>query len=280
MGGMGQTGPWKDFVTYAPTIHALTGLTYLTNPRGEQLIGYGFSLTDHLSGLAGTYAILAGVEHARRTGQGLAVDLAQYELGLGLMAPTFIDHLVNGVDHQADGNRHPFGAWAPHGIYRCAGDDRWVAVAARGDAQWRQLCAAMGRDDLARDARFATHAGRVQNADALDAAIEAWTSSRDRYDVMALLQKAGVPAGVVQDAEDLAERDPVLRARGFFGVAEPSSGADGYGIDQFPGSFDGERPAVYRAAHPLGADTFETLTGLLGMSEDEVAELFADGTLS
>jgi crotonobetainyl-CoA:carnitine CoA-transferase CaiB-like acyl-CoA transferase len=280
MGGMGQTGPWKDFVTYAPTIHALTGLTYLTNPRGEQLIGYGFSLTDHLSGLAGAYAILAGAEHARRTGQGLAIDLAQYELGLGLMAPTLIDHLVNGTVHEADGNRHPFAAWAPHAIYRCAGEDRWVAIAARGDGQWARLCDVMGRDDLAVDTRFASHAGRVQHADALDAIIESWTAVRDRYEVMALLQAAGLAAGAVQDAQDLAEHDPVLRERGFLGWAEPSSGAEGYGIDRFPAYFDGRRPATYRAAHPLGADTFETLTGLLGMTEDEVASLFADGTLS
>lgn len=280
MGGMGQSGPWKDFVTYAPTIHALTGLTYLTNPRGEQLIGYGFSLTDHVSGLAGAYAILAGVEHARRTGRGLAIDLSQYELGLGLMAPTLIDHLVNGVNHQPDGNRHPFGAWAPHGMYRCAGDDRWVAIAVRGDDQWQQFCSATGLEHLAVDPRFASHAERLRNAETLDAAIEQWTMSRDRYEVMALLQAAGLAAGVVQDAEDLVERDLVLRKRGFFGVADASSGADGYGIDRFPAAFDGKRPDVYRAAHPLGADTFETLTGLLGMSEDEVAALFADGTLS
>lgn len=84
---MGQDGPWKDFVTFAPTIHALTGLTYLTNPPGDHFMGYGFSLTDHLSGLAGAFAALQAVEHRDRTGEGLTIDLSQYELRLGLIGP-------------------------------------------------------------------------------------------------------------------------------------------------------------------------------------------------
>ena len=107
MGGMGQDGPWKDFVTFAPTIHALTGLTYLTNPPGEHLLGYGFSLTDHLSGLAGALAALEGLANADRTGHGLSVDLSQYELGLGLMGPALLDFLANGRNPEP-WERHPF----------------------------------------------------------------------------------------------------------------------------------------------------------------------------
>ena len=121
MGGMGQTGPWNSFVTFAPTIHAMVGLTHMTNMPGDRLAGYGFSLTDHLSGLAGAIAILEGVEHARRTGQGLEVDLSQYEVGLNLMAPGLIDHVANGTTPEPSGNRHPFGAWAPHGIVSGSG---------------------------------------------------------------------------------------------------------------------------------------------------------------
>ncbi|MBI2764962.1 MAG: CoA transferase [Chloroflexi bacterium] len=131
MGGMGQTGPWRSFVSFAPTIHALTGLTYLTNPPGEHLIGYGFSLTDHLSGLAGAIAALEAIQFSRRTGSGLAIDLSQYEVGLGLMGPALLDRLANGTAPEPVGNRHPFAAWAPHGIYRAQGDDRWAAIAVR-----------------------------------------------------------------------------------------------------------------------------------------------------
>jgi len=278
MGGMGQTGPWRNFVTFAPTIHALVGLTYLTNPPGEHLLGYGFSLTDHLSGLAGALAILEGVEHARQTGEGIEVDLSQYELGLHLMAPTLVDALANGTHHEPVGNRHPFGAWAPHGVYRAAGDDRWVAIAVRGDAQWAAFCRAMGCEELAVDPRFATHAARVVNQDALDALVNDWTRTRDRYEVMAACQAAGVAAGAVQDAADLTGRDPNLAKRAFFGVTEGDGG--GYGVDRFPALFDGERPPHVEAVHQLGADTFDVLQGVLGLDDEEIAGLMADGVLS
>ncbi|MFN0145422.1 MAG: CoA transferase [Dehalococcoidia bacterium] len=280
MGGMGQEGPWRDFVTFAPTIHALVGLTEMTNFAPGQLAGYGFSLTDHLSGLGGALAILEGVEHARRTGQGLEVDLSQYELGLALMAPGLIDRLANGVDRPPAGNRHPFGAWAPHGIYRAAGEDRWVAIAASGEKQWPALCAAMERRELASDPRFATHADRLANQDALDAAIEDWTKPLDRYDVMARCQRAGVAAGAVQDATDLTSGDEWLRNRQFFGQTEESGGSPGYPHDRFPATVNGARPPTYRASHQLGADTFDILSEVLEMADDEVAELMAEGVLT
>jgi crotonobetainyl-CoA:carnitine CoA-transferase CaiB-like acyl-CoA transferase len=279
MGGMGKDGPWRDFVTFAPTIHALTGLTYLTNPPGRHDLGYGFSLTDHLSGLLGAFAALEGLEHRERTGEGLDIDLAQYELGLGIMAPALLDNLANGVNPEPVGNRHPFAAWAPHGIYRCAGDDRWVAIAARGDEQWRALCGVMGLPMLVDDARFATHEARIANEDALDRVMEFWTSMRDRYAVMAMLQEAGIAAGVVQDAEDLATCDEQLKARGFFGSAAAEIWGE-YGLDRFPAKFNGERPAEYEGVHQVGEDTFDIATTMLGLGDEEVADLVAKGVFT
>jgi crotonobetainyl-CoA:carnitine CoA-transferase CaiB-like acyl-CoA transferase len=278
MGGMGQDGPWKDFVTFAPTIHALTGLTYLTNPPEEHLLGYGFSLTDHLSGLAGALAALEGVEHRDRTGEGLAIDLSQYELGLGLMGPALLDYLANGVNPEPVGNRHPFDAWAPHGIYRCAGDDHWVAIAARGDEQWRSLATLIG-DGLGSDVQFATHAGRIEHQDALDAAISAWTGSRDANSIAEACQAAGIAAGTVQNAHDLTASDPQLAARGFFGTTVSAAMGE-YGIDRFPALFNGQRPSVYDGPHGIGEDTFDVATELLGMEDRDVAELLGSGALS
>jgi len=279
MGGMGQDGPWRDFVTYAPTIHALTGLTYLTNPPGEHTLGYGFSLTDHLSGLAGAFAALQALEHRDRTGSGLAIDLSQYELGLGIMAPALLDYLANGANPEPSGNRHPLGAWAPHGIYRCAGDDRWVAIAVRNDQEWMALARAMGSPALAADPRFATHAARIAHEDELDAMIERWTSSLDRYEVAGTCQSLGIAAGPVQDAADLTGRDRQLAAREFFGTTVAENLGE-YGIDRFPARFNGERPAVYEGVRQTGADTFDVVTQLLGLPDDEVAELVASGALS
>lgn len=279
MGGMGQDGPWKDMVTYAPTIHAITGLTYLTNPPGRHDLGYGFSLTDHLSGLAAALAALEALEHRNRTGEGLSVDLSQYEVGLGLMAPAIIDYLANGVDPEPVGNAHPFNAWAPHGIYRSTGDDRWVALAVRGDAEWRRLCEVMQQSQLADDVRFATHDARIANEAALNDCIEAWTSGIDRYEAAARCQEAGIAAGPVQDAADLAQRDPQLAARGFFTTAHTERwGA--YGVDAFPALFNGERPGLYEGVHELGQDTFEVATGLLGLDDLQFAELAGEGVFS
>lgn len=279
MGGMGQDGPWKDFVTYAPTIHALVGLTYLTNPPGRHDIGYGFSLTDHLSGLAGAVAALEALEYRDRTGQGLDIDLSQYELGLGLMAPALIDHLANGTDPEPVGNRHPFGGWAPHGIYRCKGDDRWVALAVRGDDEWARLCTAMGQPELVNDPRFATHTSRIANQDVLDENITAWTVTRDRYDTQQLCQAHGLAAGAVQDAEDLATRDVQLLARNFFTSATAERWGE-YGLERFPARFNGQRPDTYDGVHQVGEDTFDVMTALVGLSDDEFAELAASGVFT
>lgn len=279
MGGMGQTGPWKDYVTFAPTIHALTGLTYLTNPPGRHDLGYGFSLTDHLSGLAGALAACEALEHRRRTGEGLAIDLAQYELGLSIMAPVYMDYFSNGRNPEPTGNRHPWDAWAPHGIYRAAGDDHWVAIAVRGDDEWQRLAMVMGDQGLAHDPRFVTHQHRVANASTLDTLIESWTCRRDRYDVMEACQASGIAAGAVQNAADLSVNDPQMRAHGFFGTV--TGGVRGeYGVDRFPASFQGERPQHYEGVHGVGEDTFAVLAEVLGLDPERIAGLAESGALT
>jgi crotonobetainyl-CoA:carnitine CoA-transferase CaiB-like acyl-CoA transferase len=276
MAGMGNDGPWKDFVTFAPTIHAVTGLTYLTGVPGRHDIGYGFSLTDHLSGLAAAVAALEGVESAARTGRGLAIDLAQYEVGLGLMAPALMDYLANGTNPEPCANRHPFDAWAPHGIYPCRGDDSWIALAVRGEDQWRACASVLG---LAHDARFQSHDERVQNQDALDSSLSIATKAWDRYELMSRMQAVGVAAGVVQNAADLTGTDPQLAARDYFGTAEtPVLGA--YGIDRFPARFDGQRPMHYAGTADVGIHTFDVLNEILGLGDDEIAELMSEGALA
>jgi crotonobetainyl-CoA:carnitine CoA-transferase CaiB-like acyl-CoA transferase len=279
MGGMGQDGPWSRFVTFAPTIHAVTGLTYLTNPAGRHDLGYGFSLTDHLSGLAGALAAQEALAHRDRTGHGLSIDLSQYELGLCLLGPAILDYVANGVNPEPVGNRHPFRAWAPHGIYRCEGDDRWVAIAVRGDAEWDAFCGVMCDEPLASDRRFATHEARLAHEDALDAAVETWTRERDRYDVMHACQAAGIAAGAVQDGADLGERDEQLASRGFFATLRGETAGE-YGYDRFPARFNGRRPEAADAVHHPGADTYEVVTSLAGLTDNEFANLVANGALS
>jgi crotonobetainyl-CoA:carnitine CoA-transferase CaiB-like acyl-CoA transferase len=138
----------------------------------------------------------------------------------------------------------------------------------------------MGSPELAQGPRFATHAARLANADALEAIIGEWARQQDRYEAMAALQAAGVPAAAVQDARDLTTRDAALARRGFFGEAEASSGTAGHGLDRFPARFGGERPDRYSAAASLGADTFEVLAEVGGLDSDAIAELAAEGVLA
>ena len=133
--------PWSNFVTYAPTIHALSGLTHLTGVPGREDIGIGFSYNDHAAGSARRRGDPVGDRGASRTGKGQRVDLSQFEVGVNFLGPSLLDLFVNGAKARPTGNRLPYDAAAPHGCYRCAGeaseavvDERWVAIACMTDA--------------------------------------------------------------------------------------------------------------------------------------------------
>ena len=148
---------------------------------------------------------------ARRTGEGQWIDASQCESGIFLTGATILDWSANERVFRRYGNRSPYKPAAPHGAYRCEGKDRWIAIACFTDDEWRALARVAEHGDWLDDRRFATLDSRLQHQDALDAAVEAWTRTQDRYDCMMKLQKAGVPAGVCQNAEDRVDTDPQLR---------------------------------------------------------------------
>ncbi len=287
MSGMGEGGPWSNFVTYAPTIHALAGLTHLTSVPGREDIGIGFSYNDHLSGLHGAVAVLAALEARRRTGHGQRVDISQFEVGVGFAGPSLLDYFANGVAARPVGNRLPYDAAAPHGVYRCApsgpvpiDQERWVAIACMTDAQWFALRRLMGEPPWAMDARWDDATGRVADADLLDARIGEWTRERDALEVMNECQAAGVPAGIVQDGIDLAERDPQLAAADFLlTLDEVSEVAGQTWADRLPLHFEKTPCETYRRVRDVGEDNESVLREWLGMSADEVAEASEAGLL-
>ncbi len=144
MSGPGHEGPWSNVITYAPTIHALCGLTYLSNPPGRSDVGPGFSLNDHAAGMASVVAVLAALEARRHTGEGQHIDIAQMETGTYLIGPAVLDHFANGRDAHPIGNADPFGQYCPNEVYRC-GDQEELAITCRDDDDWRRLCATVGR---------------------------------------------------------------------------------------------------------------------------------------
>ncbi|MEE8421695.1 MAG: CoA transferase [Dehalococcoidia bacterium] len=271
MSGMGSDGPWSHFVTYAPTIHALAGLTYLTGVPEHEPIGIGVSFNDHIAGLHATVATLAALEARRRTGRGQRVDLSQFEVGVSLAGPALLDYFANGRVAKPVGNALPYDLAAPHDCYPCAGEDRWVAIAVMDDAQWLALRAVMGEPQWASDGRYDGAAGRVANRTALDAGVAEWTQRHEAATVQSLCQAAGVPAGVVQTGADMVERDPQFAHLGFF-TATSDAGPDGtpIPIDALPLRFSATPVTEYRAPRELGADNVDVLDQWIGMSEAEV----------
>ena len=260
MSVMGQKSPHRDYVGYGPTVQALSGMTGLTSFPGKPPLGPGFSYADHIAGLYASLALLGALESRRRTGEGQHIDISEVEAMAGL--------LDNGFPA---GNSSP--PAAPHNVYRCKGDNRWCAVAVFTEEEWRGLKRAVGNPAWAEDEKFATAAGRLDNREELDRLITVWTREHTAEEVMALLQKYGVAAGIVQDAVDLAG-DPQLRARGFFIEDDEIPFTDAAPIRM------SASPAGYRRSAPSpGQDNDYVYGKLLGLSEGEIAVLKEKGVI-
>jgi crotonobetainyl-CoA:carnitine CoA-transferase CaiB-like acyl-CoA transferase len=286
MSGMGHGGPWSGFVTYAPTIHALSGLTLLTSVPGREDIGIGYSYNDHQAGLHGTVAILAALEARRRTGRGQQVDLSQFEVGVNFLGPSLLDWFANGRAARATGNRLPYDDAAPHGVYPCRPQgegilgERWIAIACMDDGQWRALRALLGEPAWAADPQFDTAAGRVAAAALLDERIAGWTRDADAVELMMRCQAAGVPAGLAQDGIDLAERDPQLRHSGFIRpIGESGLPLGDQWAERLPLRFERTPCDEYHRTRLLGEDNAAVLADWLGLSPAEVADQEANGVL-
>ena len=280
MSGMGEGGPWSTFVTYAPTIHALSGLTHMTSVPGREDIGIGFSYNDHQAGLHGVVVLLAALEARRVSGRGQRIDMSQFEIGVNFSGPALLDLFANGRAAQPTGNRLPYDVAAPHNCYPCKGQERWVAIAVMDDEQWRAFRLVMGDPDWARDDRYNSATGRAANLETLDAQVSAWTRTLRAERVQELCQTGGVPAGVVQNGIDLAEHDPQLRLRDFLiELDDPHPAIGATYADRLPLHFEKTPADVYRRSRVIGEDNAAVLGEWLGMTKDEVRRHEDDDTL-
>jgi benzylsuccinate CoA-transferase BbsF subunit len=152
-------------------------------------------------------ALIAALDYRRRTGEGQCLDVSQHEATMHRLEPLFLDSVVNRREPKPEGNR--LASAAPHGIYRCQGEDRWCAIAVFTDDEWANFCRVIGSPTWTKDPKFNTLLGRKQNEDELDRRVEEWTSQHTPEKVMSLMQGAGIGAGLVADAKDLSE-DPQL----------------------------------------------------------------------
>lgn len=276
LSGYGASGPDSDKVSYGPAQVPLSGFSSVTGYRGHPPMHVGVSYGDPTGGLQGAVAVLAALLHRTRTGRGQYIDLSQWETTMAVLPEAIIEYTMNGAAPPRDGNRDPH--MAPHGVFRAAGEDRWLAIAVEDDAAWRRFARAIDRPDLAEDARFATLAARKQHEDALDDLVTAWTVARDPDAAAETLQAAGLPAFIAATNRDLAE-DAHLAARGFPVTLEhPEVGAMMHlGV---PWQMSASDSRVRRAAPCLGQDTDQVLRDVCGYSADDIARLRDAGTLS
>ena len=268
---MGQTGPLAEFAGFGTLAAAIAGFTPLVGWPDRDPGGPFGAYTDYVSPRFADAALLAALEERERTGRGQHIDFSQLEASIHFLSPAVLRHGLTGEVWNANGNRDP--QMAPHGVYPAAGEDQWVAVAVRDDDDWGRLAAAIGLDARAHP----TLEARLADADALDAAISAWTSARGADEAANALAVAGVPAHAVQDSV-AAAADPQLAHRGHFvQLSHPSlerSTVEGARM------VFGRTPALPPTVAPtMGADTDVVLRELLGCDDERIAELAASGAL-
>jgi crotonobetainyl-CoA:carnitine CoA-transferase CaiB-like acyl-CoA transferase len=275
MSGMGQTGLWKDFIAFGPTIQALSGITYLSSFSRNTPMGLGFAYADTIAGLYAAVAILAALEYRDEKGIGQYIDLSEYEALCTLLGPTFLDTFANHREVVPQGNYPEYIQAAPYGCYKCMGKDSWCVIAVFNDEEWQALSKAMGSPDWTRKEKFSSLPKRKKHVKELDQLLERWTTQHKAQELVDFLQETGVPCGAVQSAKDLTE-DPQLMARDFFvQLQHPVLGTTI--SDASPIKFAESSRPDWKAAPLLGEDNQYVYIELLGLSERELASYIKRG---
>ena len=267
MSGCGADGPWRSYVTYAPTVHALSGLTALTGPEGESDCGPGIAYNDHISGLVAANAVLAALNHRSVSGMGQHIECSQLEVGTYLVGPALVDYFATGRIAGSAGNRDPFTHRVVNDVFRCADND-WLAVTITDVRTTEQVSAGL----------------RLAPApDGVAAALRLWAATQRATAAAEVLQGLGVAAGVVANADHLTTRDPQLAHRQSFVVLDSEMIGQQH-VDRYPGRFHsgadpgprGELELNYRPSPYLGQHNFDVYRDLLGWDEAQVAEAMGD----
>ena len=298
--GLGA-GPYGDFQTYGPNLQTFSGITAnWAHPDDPFPVGTTLNHPDHVAGKQALIPILAALIHRDRTGEGAFIECAQFEVATALMADKFLQEQLLPGTVAPIGNRSL--DVAPHGVYACAGgasqpesaggasqpesaggasktgdagENRWVAMAATTEDQWRALVAAI-KEPWTDDAAFASVESRLEHADDLDTHIAAWTEARAVDEVEATLRAVGVPVSRAVTGEDMAANE-ADHASGFFAPLDhPTAGTHHY--TALPFTLNGRRVPPKRPPL-LGEHTESVLYELLGLDSDEVGELLASGAV-
>ena len=270
MPGFGRSGPYRDRVAFGPSVEPMSGLTTVMGYGPDEPRNTAMALMDPITGVNAAAAVVNAVRRRERTGEGGLVEMSLHEGGVAYSGPWLIEaQLLDCADGLAPiGNRHP--EMAPHGVYRCAGDDAWVAIACRDDADWRALCGIVpGLNPTA------SLTERQRDQDRIDASIGVWTASQTKDGATDALQQAGVPAGPVNITPDMTA-DLQIRERGFFVPLEA-------GPTPIPGNpikMPGIGSDDWTACPRLGADNRAVLRDWLGYDDGRVEGLMKKRVLA
>jgi benzylsuccinate CoA-transferase BbsF subunit len=275
LSSQGLSGPEKNYRSFGPTIEETSGLLSITGYPGEPPYISSLAFPDVLAGMSGIGLVLAAIRYCRKKGKGIHIDLSQRELATSVIGEAVMDYAMNKRVWSAMGNRHS--VMAPHGCYRCRGEDKWVTIAVSDDKQWRKLCELMGHPELMEDERFKDILNRHKHHENLDRLIEAWTMTKDPYEAQDNLQQAGIAGGVVLNAKSIIE-NPHLKERAFFNrITHPKAGTHIYTDN--PLRFSKLSRQSQRPAPCLGQHNAYVYSDLLGLSATELDELERQGVI-
>lgn len=273
LSSFGQNGPYRDYRALGLQVDAFCGHDVLRRYRDRDPSYNTWAVpSDYAGGVGAAAACLLALIHRKRTGKGQHVDISMVENFVNLIGHIVMDYTMNGRVEESHGNRDPD---MVQGVYRCQGDDRWVAITIATDEHWKRFVQAAGNPPELSDARFATLTDRIRNQDALDPLIEKFTARYDHRAVAELLQRHGVPAGPVLDDAD-AYADPHLRERGYFiRVTHADAGTHMY--PGMPWKMSRTPLGIRTPAVRLGEHNQYIYKELLGYSQEEYRELETEG---
>jgi benzylsuccinate CoA-transferase BbsF subunit len=271
--GYGRSGPHRARPAYAEIVEAFDGSTYLNGYPGSKPFTVGVSpWTDATQAMHGAFAIMAALYHRRKTGEGQYIDAAMIEGSINFLGEMVMGYTMNGASGERTGNRDKM--MAPHGCYRCKGNDEWVAIAVANNDEWQTFCEVIGHPEWSLREELAESSGRRNNQDELDALITGWTREHHQYEIMELLQKAGIAAGASLNIKDLVD-DPQLKARRFFiDMEHPVVGK--LTLAGLPWRPADDAPADYSPAPLLGEQNFSVFGELLGLGQGEIERLIKE----
>jgi crotonobetainyl-CoA:carnitine CoA-transferase CaiB-like acyl-CoA transferase len=280
---VGDAGTYGAIRGYGPTAQALSGLSEMSGlPEPFPPAGIGYSFLDWYGAYNMANAAMAGIYHARVTGNGCRIDASQVDAGIYLTGTAVLDYSANGRRWQRYGNRSPYKSGAPHGIYRARGLDRWIAISCFSDEEWRSLARVLGHSEWMDDDRFRTLQDRIDHQDALDRLVDETTREKDARSLMDALQAAGVAAGACQTARDRVESDPQLAHEGWL-VDLPQTDIGTWPVKEAPFTMSVTPPAMggrlRRHGPNYGEDNDYVLKAVLGLSDDRIRELAESGVV-